>query len=131
MLGKALFPFSFGGCIILVAVSDVLLSPNPLNSVLWSLDKEIVKQVTHGLFLLHLSVPLLGILRIPGSLSSSDLPYSGITMDGLLSHHVLENMTLQVTRLHLSSQTGGSIFRPLASSQPQSTEGFPVTKCGS
>ena len=43
MLGKALFPFSFGGCIILVAVSDVLLSPNPLNSVLWSLDQEIVK----------------------------------------------------------------------------------------
>lgn len=43
MLGKHYFPLLLVGCIILVTVSDALLSPNPLNSVLWSLDTEVVK----------------------------------------------------------------------------------------
>ena len=37
------------------------------------------------------------------SLASFDLPYSGTITDGLLSHHVLENITLQVTHLQLFS----------------------------
>ena len=65
------------------------------------------------------------------SVAFSDLPYSSVTTDGLLGHHTLENITLQVTHLQLFSQAEGSIFRPLASSQPQSTEGCLVPKCGS
>lgn len=124
---KHYFPLLLVGCIILVTVSDTLLSPTLLTLSSGHWTEKLSKQMPSACFCLYLC--LVGNPEeVPHErLLSLTLPYSSITTDGLLSHHALENITLQVTRLQLFSQAEWLTF--VASSKFSTTKhrGFSCT----